>query len=116
MAHTLIRCIAILSLSATMVSTVAQTATNPVAQAPAKPAKQTAPPKPPDIVCWGNNPRWSIQFTSWGARYVGINQPDQDFLGRFIWAPEDDVWVWQRTKPFLAPASGLAAVIKRGLL
>jgi hypothetical protein len=44
---------------------------------------------------------------------VGINQPDQDFLGRFIWAPEDNVWVWQLTKPFLAPASGLAAVIKR---
>ncbi len=112
MAPTLLRCRAILLLSAALFSSVAQSATNPVAQTPANPANQTAPPKPPDMVCWGNNPDWSIQFASWGARYVGINQPDQDFAGHFIWAPEDKVWVWQRTNQLLGPVNGLSAVIK----
>ncbi len=113
MARTLIRCIAVLILLAAVVSTVGQTGTNSVAQAPAKFANRTTPPKPPDVVCWGNGPDWSIQFASWGARYVGINQPDQDFLGSFVWAPQDQVWVWQRSNPLLAPVNGLSAVIKR---
>lgn len=114
MAHTLTRYIAILLLTVAAVATVAQTSTNPVGQAPASPATQTAPPKPPDMVCWGNNPDWSIQFLSGWARYVGINQPDQDFLGTFVWAPEDKVWVWHRVNEFLgAPNTlGLSAIIK----
>ena len=66
------------------------------------------------MVCWGSGPNWSIQFVSWGARYLGINQPDQDFLGGFFWVPEDKVWAWHRTGG-LAPTSGfgLSATIKK---
>ena len=114
MVQTLIRYIAILLFSSGLISTVAQTTTNPLAPAPANPANQTPPPKPPDMVCWGSGPNWSIQFVSWGARYLGINQPDQDFLGGFFWVPEDKVWAWHRTNG-LAPISGfgLSAVIKK---
>jgi uncharacterized membrane protein len=81
-----------------------QTTTNPLAP----------PPKPPDMVCWGSGPNWSIQFVSWGARYLGINQPDRDFLGGFFWVPDQKVWVWQR-KNNLAPTSGfgLSATINK---
>ena len=114
MGHTLIRRIAILLFSTALLSAVAQTTTNPLAQAPPNSANQGPPPKPPDMVCWGSGPNWSIQFVSWGARYLGINQPDQDFLGGFFWAPEDKVWAWHRTNG-LAPLSGygLSAVIKK---
>jgi len=66
------------------------------------------------MVCFGEGPRWSIQFVSWGARYLGINQPDQDFLGGFFWVPDEKVWVWQRQNG-LAPVSGfgLSATIKK---
>jgi len=114
MVHALIRYLAILLFSIALIRTVAQTTTNPLAQTPANPANQTPPPKPPDMVCWGSGPNWSIQFVSWGARYLGINQPDQDFLGGFFWVPEDKVWAWHRTNG-LAPISGfgLSAVIKK---
>ena len=104
----LIRAIAILFVLFALVSAVAQqTTTNPLAPPPASPANQAPPPKPPDMVCWGSGPNWSIQFVSWGARYLGINQPDQDFLGGFFWVPDQKVWVWQR-KNNLAPVSGYA--------
>ena len=66
------------------------------------------------MVCFGNGPNWSIQFVAWGARYLGINQPDQDFLGGFFWVPGQKVWAWHRTNG-LAPTSGygLSAVIKK---
>ena len=105
----LARCAAILLLSSSLFPAAAQTATKPTAQAPAKAAR---PAKMPDMVCWGNGPDWSIQFASWGARYLGINQPYQDFAGRFIYAPEDKVWVWQRNDSFLGPVNGLTAIIK----
>jgi len=75
---------------------------------------QSAPPKPPDMVCFGDGPRWSIQFVSWGARYLGINQPDQDFSGGFNWVPNDKVWVWQRQNG-MPPVNGmgLSATIKK---
>ena len=99
---------AILFLLFALVSAVAQqTTTNPLAPPPASPANQAPPPKPPDMVCWGSGPNWSIQFVSWGARYLGINQPDEDFLGGFFWVPDQKVWVWQR-KNNLAPVSGYA--------
>ncbi len=114
MVQTLMRYIAILLFSSGLICAVAQTTTNPLAPAPANPANQTPPPKAPDMVCWGSGPNWSIQFVSWGARYLGINQPDQDFLGGFFWVPEDKVWAWHRTNG-LAPISGygLSAVIKK---
>jgi uncharacterized membrane protein len=107
MGYFLVRSVAIFLLSAALVSAVAQTS----AQASANPTEST---KMPDMVCWGSGPDWSIQFASWGARYLGINQPDQSFRGHFYWAPEDKAWVWQRTSG-VAPISGpdLSAVIKK---
>ena len=115
MTRMIIRGIAILLLlSAALSAGAQQTTENPLAPPPAAPASQVPPPKPPDMVCWGSGPNWSIQFVSWGARYLGINQPDQDFLGGFFWVPEDKVWAWHR-KNGLAPLSGygLSAVIKK---
>ena len=92
---------------AVVISAQAQYTTNPLEQAPApaKPANQGPPPKPPDMVCFGEGPKWSIQFVSWGARYLGINQPDQDYIGGFTWVPDQKVWVWQRQNG-LAPMGG----------
>jgi uncharacterized membrane protein len=99
--------IAILFFLSVAVPAQAQYTTNPLEQAPtpAKPANQAPPPRPPDMVCFGEGPKWSIQFVSWGARYLGINQPDQDFLGGFTWVPDQKVWVWQRQNG-LAPMGG----------
>ncbi len=113
MGHMLIRYVAILLLLAALVSAVAQTTAHPGAQTPANSAKQTASPKPPDMVCWGSGPDWSIQFASWGARYLGINEPDQDFLGAFYWVPKDRVWAWHRTDGFTSTnGNDLSAIIK----
>ena len=115
MARAFVRWIAILLFLSVLASAVAQTTTtNPLAPAPATPASQAPPPKPPDMVCFGNGPKWSIQFVSWGARYLGINEPDQDFLGGFFWVPDEKVWVWQRQNG-LAPLNGyaLSATIKK---
>lgn len=100
---------AIVLLLPTALATIAGQSTP---TAPANPANQT--PKPPDMICWGNGPDWSIQFAWWGARYVGINQPDQLFRGRFFWAPEDKSWVWQRTSGVdpIAPPE-LSAVVRQ---
>ena len=109
--------IVIVFLLSIVVSAHAQYTTNPLEQAPApaKPANQTPPPKPPDMVCFGEGPKWSIQFVSWGARYLGINQPDQDYLGGFTWIPDGKVWAWQRQNG-LAPMGGgyaLSATIRK---
>jgi uncharacterized membrane protein len=115
MTRRFLRAIAILFLLSALVSAVAQQTTeNPLAPPPANPATQAPSPKPPDMVCWGSGPNWSIQFVSWGARYLGINQPDRDFLGGFFWVPEDKVWAWHRTGG-LAPTSGygLSATITK---
>ena len=110
MGYILARCVPALLLSAAMVSAVAQTSTNSAAQAPVNPA---APTGVPDMACWGNGPHWSIQFASWGAMYLGMNQPHQNFRGHFYWAPKEKAWVWQQTSGF-DPISGpaLSAVIK----
>lgn len=111
MGNGLICIIAVLLLPAALASTAAQTTTSPTI--PAHTANQTTPPKPPDMVCWGRGPDWSVQFASWGARYLGINEPDRDFRGHFFWAPDEKAWVWQRTNDNL-PVSGpyLSAVVK----
>src|ERR1035441_5770053 len=90
MSRTFVGCIAIPLLFFFMViSAQAQYTSNPLEQAPAsQPASQVPPPKPPDMVCFGEGPKWSIQFVSWGARYLGINPPDQDFLGGFFRSEE----------------------------
>jgi len=100
------------------VSATAQTTTNPLAPPPAAPStpqSQLPPPKPPDMVCFGYGPKWTIQFVSWGARYLGINQPDQYFMGGLTWVPNDHVWIWQRQNG-LAPMNGqmdLSASIRK---
>jgi uncharacterized membrane protein len=104
----LARCAAILLLSSAPLAAAAQTAPNSVGRI------KEVPMKMPDVVCWGGGPSWSIQFGSWGARYVGVNQPDKNFSGHFYWAPEDKAWVWQQRSSGLAPMGrpNLSAVIK----
>ena len=86
------------------------------AQAPATqtPSSQGSP-KPPDMVCFGYGPKWSVQFINGEARYLGINQPDQYFLGDFYYVPEDKSWAWHRADG-LAPMNGgyaLSATIQK---
>ena len=64
---------------------------------------------PPDMVCFGYGPKWSIQFTNGAARYLGVNQPDQDFLGAFYWDSDMKVWNWHREDD-LAPMNGSFAL------
>jgi uncharacterized membrane protein len=66
---------------------------------------ETKDPNPPDMVCFGYGPKWSIQFTSGAARYLGMNQPDQDFLGEFYWVSDQNSWEWHRANG-LAPMNG----------
>jgi uncharacterized membrane protein len=44
---------------------------------------------------------------------LGINEPDQDFLGAFHWDPGQKVWIWQRETGLYAPESDLSAVIRQ---
>lgn len=62
-------------------------------------------PSPPDMVCFGYGPKWSVQFTNGAARYLGVNQPDQDFLGDFYWVADEQTWEWHRENG-LAPMNG----------
>ena len=76
---------------------------------------QPAAPKAPDMVCFGNGPKWSIQFVNGVAHYLGVNQPDQTLLGDFYWVPQDKAWEWHRAND-LAPANGgfgLSATIQK---
>jgi uncharacterized membrane protein len=66
---------------------------------------ETKDPTPPDMVCFGYGPKWSVQFTNGEARYLGINQPDQAFLGDFYWVSEEQSWEWHRANG-LAPMNG----------
>jgi len=115
----------LMCLAATMVA--AQVA-NPAAQTPASQAPQTAAnhpkienpgrangPKPPDMVCFGYYPSWSVQFGNGEARYLGINEPDQYFKGDFYWVEADKVWEWHRAAR-VAPSEGgssLSATIRK---
>jgi uncharacterized membrane protein len=68
-------------------------------------------PKPPDLVCFGNSPDWSIQFTANGARYIAMNEPDRVFIGSFHWVPAMNAWSWNPTD--LGQKEPLTAVIKK---
>ena len=123
MGRILVRCIAILFVLAAVISVEAQDTTNPSEQdttnpseqaptpkrakkVPPKQAQQVPPKQPPDMVCFGEGPKWSIQFVSWGARYLGINQPDKDFLGGFFWVADQKVWLWQRENNLTSVGGG----------
>ncbi|MGA2687702.1 MAG: hypothetical protein ABSE85_06495 [Candidatus Korobacteraceae bacterium] len=105
----LVRCIAILFVAAAVISVDAQD-TDTYEQAPArKSATKVLPDMPPYMVCFGDGPKWSIEFVSWGVRYIGgVNQPDQDFLGGFFWEADEKVWVWQ-----MASGNALSAKIRK---
>ena len=105
----LVRCIAILFVAAAVISVDAQD-TDTYEQAPARrSAKKVATDMPPYMVCSGEEPKWSIQFVSWGAHFLGgANQPDQDFLGGFFWLSDEKVWVWQ-----MASGNALSAKIRK---
>lgn len=65
-------------------------------------------PNPPDMVCFGYGPKWSVQLTDGAARYLGVNQPDQDFLGTFYWDSEMKVWNWHREDGLAPMNNGFA--------
>ena len=60
-------------------------------------AQAHSQPNTPDMVCFGNDPNWSIQFTSGLGIYLGINEPDQSWPGHFTWVPNIGVWAWHRS-------------------
>ncbi len=111
-----------LALAATGQVTQAPTSQSPPQPTPATklPRVQglTIPPpaKPPDMVCFGHGPDWSIQFSSGQAQYLGAKEPDRYFLGDFYWVPEVNSWSWHR-QDGLAPTTGkygLSANIQEG--
>jgi uncharacterized membrane protein len=53
------------------------------------------PNKAPDMVCFGEGPNWSVQLEQGRARYLGINEPDYFFNGKFVWVPDMKIWTWQ---------------------
>jgi|HubBroStandDraft_6_1064221.scaffolds.fasta_scaffold23864_2 uncharacterized membrane protein len=119
---------------ASTISAAAQDAQAPAATPPATPATtsegpsipksdgaliqnigETKEPNPPDIVCFGYGPKWSVQFTDGAARYLGVNQPNQDFLGDFYWVEMEKAWEWHRANG-LEPMNGnfgLSATIQK---
>ena len=123
MSRTFVGCIVMslllfIVISAEAQDTTGQDTTNPSEQAPAakRPKQVPKPPdKPPDMVCFGENPKFSIQFVSWGARYLGINQPDKDFRGGSFWVPAQQVWLWQRENSLASVGGGdvLSATIQK---
>ena len=112
MRRILVRCIATLLVVAAVLSVEAQETTDSYEQPPSRKAAKKAPPPsgaPPYMECSGEGPKWSVQFVSWGARYLGsVNQPDQDFPGGFFWIADEKAWLWQ-----MSSGSGLSAKIRK---
>jgi hypothetical protein len=114
MSRTFVGCIVISLIFFTVISveaqdTTAPDTTNPSEQVPKvkRPKQVPNPPdKPPDMVCFGDGPKFSIQFVSWGARYLGINQPDKDFRGGLFWVPDQKVWLWQQENNLASVGGG----------
>lgn len=131
MARTIARTSLFLFCLAVAISAVAQDAPAPAQAAPAAAAAEQTPqtsatevptapkskgaliqnigetkdPTPPDMVCFGYGPKWSVQFTNGEARYLGMNQPDQAFLGDFYYVADENSWEWHRADG-LAPMNG----------
>jgi hypothetical protein len=86
------------------------------ANGPAPTGKQQAAPpaqpaQVPDMVCFGNNPRWSFQFGSQAARTLGISEGDKWWIGKFMYV--DGQWSWHGT-PASGNGGGLTATITKG--
>ena len=78
------------------------------------PFGQNGPPQPahvPDMVCFGNNPRWSFQFGDQAARTLGISEGDQYWIGKFTYV--DGQWSWHGN-PATGSGGGLTATITKG--
>ena len=77
--------------------------------------QQAAPPaqpaQVPDMVCFGNNPRWSFQFGSQAARTLGISEGDKWWIGKFTYV--DGQWSWHGN-PASGSGGGLTATITKG--
>ena len=77
--------------------------------------QQAAPPaqptKIPDLVCFGNNPRWSFQFGESAARTLGISEGDTYWIGKFTYV--DGQWSWHGN-PATGSGGGLTATITKG--
>lgn len=99
--HPVGRCLLIFVLTlATVTVALAQANSSPSSAPAAQQAhKPQIPPKPPDMVCFGNDPSWSIQFVAGGARYVGMSESDRSWVGDFFWVPSLNTWAWHPTDP-----------------
>ena len=77
--------------------------------------QQAAPPaqpgQVPDIVCFGNSPRWSFQFGDQAARTLGISEGDKYWIGKFTYV--DGQWTWHGS-PASGSGGGLTATITKG--
>ena len=77
--------------------------------------QQAAPPaqptQVPDMVCFGNNPRWSFQFGATAARTLGISEGDKYWVGKFTYV--DGQWSWHGS-PASGSGHGLTATITKG--
>jgi hypothetical protein len=77
--------------------------------------QQAAPPKQPsqvpDLVCFGNNPRWNFQFGASAARTLGISEGDKYWIGKYMLV--DGQWSWHGS-PATGQGGGLTATITKG--
>jgi len=77
--------------------------------------QQAAPPAQPahtpDLVCFGNNPRWSFQFGDQAARTLGISEGDKYWIGKFMYV--DGQWSWHGSAA-TGSGGGLTATITKG--
>lgn len=77
--------------------------------------QQAAPPaqpsQVPDMVCFGNNPRWSFQFGDQAARTLGISEGDKYWIGKFTYV--DGQWSWHGSAAS-GSGGGLTATITKG--
>ena len=123
MPRTTLHLIAFLLLLTFATAAAAQAGQADTSQGPTAPNQQpqmqnpgnTDNRRPPDMVCFGYGPNWSVQFINGEARYLGINQPDQYFMGDFYWVPEAKAWNWHRANG-LAPMNGsfgLSATVQK---
>jgi uncharacterized membrane protein len=83
---------------------------------PAPTGKQQAAPSAqpaqvPDMVCFGNNPRWSFQFGDKAARTLGISEGDKYWIGKFTYV--DGQWSWHGNRAS-GQGAGLTATITKG--
>ena len=77
--------------------------------------QQAAPPAQPahvpDMVCFGNSPRWSFQFGDQAARTLGISEGDKYWIGNFTYV--DGQWTWHGSAAS-GSGGGLTATITKG--